>query len=132
MYEYIIYISNFVRLANDAARECDAIRRTIAASLSSSSPYDGDGVAAVTMTTTAASREGDVDACECDAIRRTIAASLSSSSPYDGDGVRGDDDDDRHVAVITARAMSTLASATADDCGLPLLVLPLRRRRRPR
>ena len=33
MYEYIIY-----------ARECDAIRRTIAASLSSSSPYDGDGV----------------------------------------------------------------------------------------
>jgi hypothetical protein len=65
MYQYIIYISNFVCLANDAARECDA-------------------------------------------IRWTIAASLSSSSPYDGDGVRGDDDEDRRVAAITARAMLTL------------------------
>ncbi len=44
MYEYIIYISNFVRLANNAARKCNAILWMIAASLSSSSPYDGDGV----------------------------------------------------------------------------------------
>ncbi len=49
MYEYIIYISisrvptDFVRLANDAAPECNAVRRTLAASLSSSSPDDGDG-----------------------------------------------------------------------------------------